>query len=336
MDLLHIHRYLANEAPVEERRELESWVEQSEENRKFFESYRKIYRIKIGHKHQYNIEDALYIFRQLMNSDVVPASIAPVHRIERNRKRHVKTAFWIKAAAVAVIALGLSLYFYSTHETFDNKTVKEVASGITIETEPGEQKSFRLSDGTRIKLNASSRVYLPSDFGMSRREVSLQGEAFFEVAHNAELEFIVETEAARVSVLGTSFAIRAWQDRDESVIAVQTGRVAVYSSNPDIHEQTVLGAGEYSQVRFGQAPGPASQANFEQFIGWTNQKFVFEETPLRDVLHQLGLHFNVRIAVKDSASIDDPVTARYRGETLEEILRFTSITHGVTFEVESL
>jgi ferric-dicitrate binding protein FerR (iron transport regulator) len=86
----------------------------------------------------------------------------------------------------------------------------------------------------------------------------------------------------------------------------------------------------------GEAPGPALQANVDQYLGWTNQVFVFEETPLRDVLHQLELHFNVRITVSDSSSIDDPVTARYRNETLNEILTFTSITHGVEFEVESL
>ena len=334
VDILHIHRYLSNEASAEEKRELEHWLDESQKNKKLFESCRKIYNVELAHSYSYDVENALQTFRSVMDAKV--QSKASIKKLTPVKRKTGNSGLWLKVAAVLVIAIGLSIYAITSSDIYKIEEITETLTGLTIDTAPGEQKSFRLKDGTRIRLNASSSVYIPSDFGIDAREVELQGEAFFEVANNTDLEFSVETDAARIAVLGTSFSVRAWMDRDESVVAVQTGKVMVRSVNPEIEKQVTLNPGEYSQVRIGEAPGPAQRASIEQFFGWTNQMFVFEETPLKDVLHQLELHFNVIISVVDSSSINEPVTARYRNESLDEILTYTSITHGVTFNVESL
>ena len=332
VEIKNIHRYLAGEASPDERKVLERWLEESEKNRETFESYREIYDVKIGYRFRYDKEAALKKFREVMNSEKPVKRRAPIQKIEHRKQRRSGT--WLKAAAVLLVAAGISIYLFATFDSGDDLRVVEDASGISIETEAGEQKAFRLSDGSRIKLNASSRIYVADGFGDQSREVELQGEAFFEVAELDGVEFVVETSSARVEVLGTSFAVRAWEGRNESVVAVQTGRVSVGSSNPEISENTILNAGEYSLIAKNEAPGPAEQTNMNQYLGWTNQMFVFEETPLEDVIRQLELHFNVKISVQDSSTIEDPVTARYRNESLDEILRFTSITHGVDFTVE--
>lgn len=332
MEVKNIHRYLAGEASPGERKVLERWLEESEENRKTFETYRDIYEVEIRQKFSYNTEEALEKFRAVM--DGKPA----VHRKPTLRKfehkRPARSGIWIKAAAVILVAAGLSFYVFTNFYPSEEKIVVEADRSTIIETEAGEQKAFRLSDGSRVMLNASSRVYIDGGFGKDSREINLRGEAFFEVAESDSLEFIVETATARVHVLGTSFAIRAWENRNESVVAVQSGRVSVGSSNPEITENTILNAGEYSLVSKNEAPGPATQANINQYLGWKDQMIVFEETPLEDAIKQLELHFNVKISIEDSSTINDPVTARYRNESLDEILRFTSITHGIDFTVE--
>lgn len=334
MELKDIHRYLAGEASPDERKVLERWLKESDENRTTFETYRDIYEVEIGKKFSYNTEKALEKFRVVM--DGKPA----VHRKNTLRKfehkRPAKTGIWLKVAACMLLAVGLSFYTYTNFYPSEREIVVEADRGITVETKAGEQKAFRLSDGSRIMLNASSSVYIDGGFGKDSRKINLRGEAFFEVAESDSLEFIVETATARAHVLGTSFGIRAWETRSESIVAVQSGRVSVGSSNPEITENIILNAGEYSLISKNEAPSPATQANFDQYLGWTNQMIVFEETPLEDVIKQLELHFNVKISIEDSSTINDPVTARYRNESLDEILRFTSITHGVDFTVESI
>lgn len=336
MEILHIHRYLSEEASAEEKREMERWLKQSEENKNLFESYQKIYQVKIRYTYQYDLENALNKFRKVMDGESVPAPHSKLKKIGKTGKRPLKKRLWIKAAAFLIIALGISFYVFTTPGLFDDVVMEQPADGQTIETSAGEQMAFRLHDGTRIRLNASSSIHIPAGYGLHEREVRLSGEAFFEVVNQPDLEFFVETDAARISVLGTSFGVRAWKEWDESVVAVQTGKVSVRSSDPHIADQTILNSGQYSTVRLGEAPGPAQHKNIEQYLGWTQQMFVFEDTPLRDVLHQLERHFNVKITMQDSSAIEDPVTARYRSESLDEILRFTSITHGVEFSVEIL
>ncbi len=332
--ITEIHRYLSGEASQGEKEALEQWLKESGENRRVFDSIREIYSVEIQYRHNYDTEKALNQFRSVMNASSNGSNNKKELKVYSRPKR--KSGIWLKAAAVLLLLFGASIYLLSSFDFDSKEAATEVVAGTTIQTEAGEQKSFRLSDGSRVRLNASSEVYIPSGYGMESRDLTLSGEAFFEVAPGHEHEFSVNTNSARISVLGTTFTVRAWRERDESVIAVQTGRVAVRSNDPGIPESTTLVAGQYTQVVRGEAPGAASEFNIEQFTAWTQQMFVFEQTPLRDVLRQLELHFNVNISVMDSSSIDEPVTARYRNESLDEILRYTSITHGVEFKVESL
>lgn len=334
MKIIDIHRYLSDEASAEEKRRLERWLEVSEENRRSFESFRDIYNVELEHRYHFDKETALVEFRKVMEEDSHSLKSISVKKYTNPRKQ--TTGIWLKVAALFIAVIGISIYVVTSSNFTSDDRIVESVSGTTITTEPGEQKSFRLSDGSRIRLNAASEIHIPEGYGTVSRDITLKGEGYFEVEPGHEFDFNVTTNAARISVLGTSFTVRAWEDRDESVIAVETGRVNVRSSNLEIKESTILNTGEYVQVLLDEAPGPAIQANIERFTGWTNQMFVFDETPLRDVLRQLEMHFNVQIKVKDSLSIDQPVTARYTNESLDEILRYTSITHGVEFETKSL
>jgi transmembrane sensor len=336
LNITKIHRYLAGEATLKERKEIEAWLETSEENRELFESYCKIYEVEIQNKYKYNIENALARFRDVMDKDhkddiTSLRSKKPANKVYQKKGSGV---LW-KIAAIILLTAGIGLYVYTSADHWMEDVLTEEVSGTLITTSPGEQKTFRLQDGSRIQLNSNSEILISEGFGKERRKIHLTGEAFFEVEQIPNLSFEVQTETAEIEVLGTSFGVRAWKNRDESVIAVKTGAVSVRSANHIIEEVEILEAGQISKVELNNPPTPAETVNIEQFIGWTQQLFVFDNTPLSDVLVQLENHFNVTITVKDSSSIHDPVTARYRNESLDEILKFTSITHGVSFKVEN-
>jgi len=135
VEVKNIHRYLAGEAPPVERKALERWLEESEENRKTFETYRDIYEVEIGQTFSYNTEEALEKFRAVM--DGKPA----VHRKPTLRKfehkRPARSGIWIKAAAVILVAAGLSFYVFTNFYPSEEKIVVEADRSTIIETEAG-------------------------------------------------------------------------------------------------------------------------------------------------------------------------------------------------------
>ncbi|MCC5935180.1 MAG: FecR domain-containing protein [Balneolales bacterium] len=337
MDITQIHRYLSGEADAAEKRAFEDWLAASDENRAKFEEYRKIYVVSIEQAQQFDAVSALETFRN-NRSEISPKSQAPrstagraAVRLPENRRA---SGLWLKIAALLLLATGISLYVLYPGFTGSDSPASQQEAGSWYETGFGEQRSYRLPDGSRIRLNADSRLFLPADYGQQNRFVRLSGEGFFEVETDLNLPFIVQTGEAEVQVLGTSFGVRARPEQQASVVAVQSGRVAVQSAGEASGLRSVeLGAGEYTIVPAGGEPAAPSTSGIRQYLSWHKQKFVFRDTPLHEMLAQLERHFNVHITLKDSSSIAEPVTARYSTESLNEILDITSLTHGVRFEV---
>lgn len=341
MTITHIHRYLSGEADAAERKVFEDWLAAHEDNRAQFEDYRKIYAVSIERSQKFDAVSGLETFRK-NRAALPPVQQAPTRSRPIPKgvvvRPQPKYALWLKLAAVLLIALGVSLFLLHPVFTGETSEIAEQAAGTWYETAYGEQRSYRLPDGSRIRLNADSRLFLPDDYGQALRSIKLVGEGFFKVEPDAALPFVVSTSEATVEVLGTSFGVRARPEHGVSYIAVQSGRVAVHSaglSTADDLTGVELGAGEFTRVAYGAQPEPPAMSDTDQILGWTKQQFVFRDTPLSEVLAQLGRHFNVRITLSDSSRAGEPVTARYATESLDEILSITSLTHGVHFEVST-
>jgi ferric-dicitrate binding protein FerR (iron transport regulator) len=133
----------------------------------------------------------------------------------------------MKIAAILILAFFTAASFYYL------KTVNkagEVLSLNTIEVKAGEMKTILLADGTKIWLNAATKFSYPKQFSSKSREVSLiEGEAFFEVAHDEKKPFIVHSKGVNTQVLGTSFNISAYGYAKKVRVSVATGKVGVSS-----------------------------------------------------------------------------------------------------------
>ncbi|ODS72616.1 MAG: hypothetical protein ABS46_20775 [Cytophagaceae bacterium SCN 52-12] len=112
-----------------------------------------------------------------------------------------------------------------------------IASGPTLATVTalGERKMVKLDDGSVVWLNAASRLTYPGRFTGGTREVSLEGEAFFDIARNEDQPFVIKSGALKTTVLGTSFNIRAYREDKTMSVAVVTGKVRVTSPEAELH-----------------------------------------------------------------------------------------------------
>ena len=156
----------------------------------------------------------------------------------------------------------------------------------------GRRTRLRLSDGTRMYVNSGTRVVYPLTFGTGNRTVFVEGEAYFEVAKDAERPFIVKTGSVSVRVLGTKFNVFAYQDENPNVVLVE-GSVDVATSQT----QRRLKPGQKVEIS-GDGLGEPEKVDVESYISWTNNELIYDDEPLASVFRRLqtyyGFTFDIR------------------------------------------
>jgi len=164
----------------------------------------------------------------------------------------------------------------------------------------GKTSEVTLSDGTKIFLNAGSRLVYPEYFTGKVREVFLVGEAFFEVEHNDDQLFIVQTTDLRVKVLGTSFNVSAYPT-DKIIETVLTyGKVRLEQPNSRLFSETVeLIPGQLAAFSKTDRTTKIRSVDTENYVLWREGMLKFESTDLSRVVKKLERFYNIRFVYKD-------------------------------------
>ncbi|MBD8489150.1 FecR domain-containing protein [Echinicola sp. CAU 1574] len=155
----------------------------------------------------------------------------------------------------------------------------------------GGKYTVELHDGTKVWLNSASTLSFPSEFKQGRREVTLSGEAYFEVAHNPKSPFIVEANGTQVKVLGTHFNIKAYQNENVTKTTLLEGKVEVAYNG----RKKVLVPGYQAMSN---EDLEVSMGSLEEAIAWKEGYFLFQSTRLDEVLRQLERWYNIKVDAK--------------------------------------
>lgn len=227
---------------------------------------------------------------------------------------------------------GLRIYKTATGEIVYEATATGNASdtGINrIATPRGGQYSVVLQDGSKVWLNAASTLSYPVNFSAGERRVTLQGEAYFEVAKNADRAFKVITATQTVEVLGTHFNVDAYSDNALVRTTLLEGSVKVVTAPGT---QLMLKPGE--QARLNNQTGALQKSNVseEDVIAWKNGYFIFNDTWLSDVLLQLSRWYDVQVDLSTVPRIRYSGTIPRR-KTLQEVLAMLEFTGNRHFEI---
>lgn len=172
-----------------------------------------------------------------------------------------------------------------------NPGIKEVRSN-TLSTPKGGQYQVILSDGTKVWLNAASSLSYPTVFTGNERKVMLKGEAYFEVAKNAEQTFKVITDRQELVVLGTHFNINSYEDEPEIKTTLLEGSVKV--SSLQTNQTILLRPGEQSALKK-SGKLKVDQVNAENAIAWKSGLFQFQGSSIQEALRQMARWYDVTI-----------------------------------------
>lgn len=171
----------------------------------------------------------------------------------------------------------------------ENAELKKEAFNI-LRIPQGGEYSLTLSDGTKVWLNSKTELTYPVSFTGKERRVKLNGEAYFEVARNEALPFIVETDQMDVKVLGTSFNVNAYRDELEFVTTLVSGRVEVQGAGTAAR---VLSPSEQALWNRKTGVTTVREVNASPFIQWREGKFVFRDNDLESVMRILARWYDL-------------------------------------------
>lgn len=189
-----------------------------------------------------------------------------------------------------------------------------------------------LSDGSRVWLNAGSSVSYPVAFTGNERQVSVNGEAYFDVTHDASKPFIVSKGLTQVRVLGTEFNINAYDDEPEIRVTLIKGSVNVQAGEQS-KKQQVLKPGQQSRLNKEGDLALTVNPDIEETIAWKNDKFIFTGNDISSVMRQLEKWYDVEVEYQGSKTSEEFVGVVPRRANVSEILTMLESTHAVSFEV---
>lgn len=286
------------------------------------------------------IEEARHLYRILSgNKPELNARLAAVEKkINRFAGRRILGNTWFRVAAVFVIvASGIGLYLGLRHPVPGVYTEAPLA---VYTTSSGERKKIVLPDGTVVLLNAQSRLSVRKAFNGTNRDVLLNGEGFFSVAHNREKPFNVYTDDLKVKVLGTEFNVKAYDKDASSEVTLLKGAVTMETTQTG-NASVTLKPGQkivYNRKLPGKNAATAptgSGANLPEMTlypytltrdstivetAWTQNRIVIQDRELTDVKELLEKWYGVQIVFDDPEIGHYRFTAVFINETIEQAL----------------
>jgi transmembrane sensor len=263
------------------------------------------------------------------------------------RSRRIKILRWSAAAIVILATVGIYLYKGTKKPTPQTTpTYHEVAAKF------GTRSYVDLPDGSRLWLNAGSKVRYSDGFANGTRELTLAGEAFFDVKHDPEHPFLIHAGGVDVKVLGTSLNVRAYpgdsviettliQGRAEIELPGKAASPIALRPNEKVtmRNETLAGHKDNDQRT-------AAQPNYERRAvttdptyktvietSWVEDKLVFRKEPFRKVAAQLERWYNIRFHFENDKYLDEELTGYFKDQPIKNVMDGLQLSLGFHYEI---
>ena len=244
-----------------------------------------------------------------------------------------KFADWYKYvgyAACVLLMVALAYTLVSPNEQLEAKYSQTILASTSI----GENKTITLSDGTKVTLNANTTFSYPEKFSEESRDVSLQGEAFFDVAHNPEKPFKVATgNGMNIQVLGTVFNVKSYPEDQNVETTLVSGKVKVVEEQ---NQKTVVLAPSQRATYVKDADKLiVDNVQTTKFTAWREGKLIYDETPIRQVISDLKRKYKVDISVESPGIMDYKYTGEFDNLGIEQILDLFEVSSPILYKMHN-
>lgn len=301
--------------------ELHEWIKESANNHEYFIQKYEIWfsSLPLESNDRYNKDEAFKEFEARLQQQQV-----------NKPPRKSVLYFLFRYSAIVIIVFTLAYYFFTIGRT----TVQDTFQNISVEAPAGSKTKLYLPDGSLVWLNNGSKITYSQGFGVTNRNIDLNGEGYFEVKKNKNLPFLVTTRTFRVQVLGTVFDCKDYPEDDEAFVSLFQGKVELRSLQKKGLKAILLPGRKAiinksdGSITFGENMHNKSQ--------WKEDIILFDEETLSKIVKELERSYNAKIRVKN----DSLETFRFYGQfnrseqSLEDVLNALSATGKIKYTIE--
>lgn len=320
-----IIRWLSGDVTEEEAKNLESRIENDPSIRRLVDSYKKTWDLvdpEMDEVMELNVDEEWEILSDKLFVKKLSPQLEKESESEYVNIEPVKKGNWLRYSRIAAVFFLIAVIAFSVISYLYNPDVRYLTQD-SIEI-------FELPDGSVISLNQHSLVKFKEDFKGKKREVYLEGEAYFEVESDPSKPFVVSTKNAKVEVLGTKFNVRAYFDDDEIDISVTEGKVAFSSVSGESITLTKNESSSYSkkEEEFTEIkPNPVNS------ISWKTRILDFDNTTLDEVIKVLENSYPYEFVFSNTQLKECSITVQFENQEIESILTVIEATLNVSFDI---
>ncbi|WP_159520525.1 FecR family protein [Sunxiuqinia indica] len=255
-------------------------------------------------------------------------------RIKKDRKKYNLRFLGspaLKYAAIFLLAICISgLFFYQKFNP-----AKDLESGANFTTaiaENGQISKLILPDSTVIWLNSGTEVKYPTDFAVKKREIYLEGQAFFQVTKNKKMPLSVFCGGLEVKVLGTQFDVNAYPGQKNIEVVLESGKVKLLKPEETGFDYDLF-PGQKAHYAISSGTVSMRQVELDRFLKWKEGFLIFRDEPMLDVIPILQRKYDIQIEVENSAIFNSLFTATIKDEPFEDILKSIAFTCSVNYKI---
>ena len=233
------------------------------------------------------------------------------------------------ASASAVLATAVILFICMLWSRPSENAAPEI---FEIVAERGQKSSVTLPDGSRVMINSASTISYTSDYNVKERNVFLSGEAYFDVASNADIPFVVHADKVSVTALGTEFNVKAYAEDPYVVTTLVEGSVRTEAGT---QYELLTRAQEASYNKEADVLLAYDVKDISRAVPWIRNELLFENESLADIAVTLERMYNVSIIFEDEAVKEYSYTGLIRNNSLQNVLELISSTSPVGYRMNT-
>jgi transmembrane sensor len=318
-----ISNFLADEISSDKIGLLKEWLEESPENRHFFDMENELWQMT-DHKTAFQHFEAGKAWNDL-SQHLSGLSRGAGRTVALSRKN---ITLLITAASIALLVAigGLTLWIS------ERKAHRQITAFTTIiRTAEGEKANIFLPDSSQVMINSGSEIEYSANYNIRERTIRLSGEAYFDVHTDPDKPFIVQAgKEMKVCATGTKFNIYSYPSEDRIETTLVDGKITIQLRDKD---PIIVSPGQ--QIVYFSKKDEATIKSVipETYTSWKENKLRFIDTPFEEVLRKLGRRYNVVFEVRNTDLLELRYTATFIDESIEEVMQMLKTISPISYKI---
>ena len=204
-----------------------------------------------------------------------------------------------------------------------------------ITSPPGVRSQILLPDGSKVWLNSESSIRFKIPFDQAQRDITLSGEAFFDVYKNPEVPFVVKSGNILVSVLGTRFNFKAYDQENTIDVVLEEGKVRLSTDNDKTVQDVMMKPGERAIYDKTAKTTKITSGKIDKYIAWHSGRLVFDDTPLPEVAAELDRWYGIEVVLVGPQIENYKITTTFENESLNQVLDLLELSSPIDINYEN-